>query len=167
MVICFPCAPVPGAYFFANWDLLYRWTLRTFLVSARKEPKEADLRGASSKCAPLGIPSRIAIQHSKMYRFLNAFILQTCKLAPQSPLKIGTFSAGGGQKRREWGPGEVVLRAANLNRSLAGGKRSAIPVFARNASPRTISLVTFLFGHKKVTPIVRTTNCNLKDPKTH
>ena len=47
----------------------------------------------------------------------------------------------------------VVLRAANQNRSIAGGKRSAIPVFARNASPRTTSLVTFLFGHKKVTLI--------------
>ena len=32
--------------------------------------------------------------------------------------------------------------------------------FARNASPRTTSLVTFLFGHKKVTPIVRAINCN-------
>ena len=27
----------------------------------------------------------------------------------------------------------VVLRAANLNRSLAGGKRSIIPAFARSA----------------------------------
>ena len=30
-----------------------------FLVSSRKGPKEADLRGATSKCAPLSIPRRI------------------------------------------------------------------------------------------------------------
>ena len=51
--------------------------------------------------------------------------------------------------RREWGPGEVVLRAANQNRSIAGGNRSIIYAFARNASPRTISLVTFLFGSQE------------------
>ena len=75
---------------------------------------------------PLLSPRRIAIQHSKMFRFLNAFILQTCKFTPQNLLKIGTFSVGGGQKRREWGPGRVVLRAANQNRSLAGGKRTLV-----------------------------------------
>ena len=54
--------------------------------------------------------------------------------------------------------GEVVLRAANQNGSLASGKRSIISTFARNASPRTTSLVTFLFGNKKVTPVISSTN---------
>ena len=69
----------------------------TFLSLNKKVTKEVSLRGASSKCAPLGIPRRIAIQHSKMFRFLNAFIGQTCKSALQSPLKIGTFSVDGGR----------------------------------------------------------------------
>ena len=124
--------------FISNFSLSFRLILRTFLVSARKVPKEADLRGASSKCAPLGIPSRIAIQHSKMFRFLNACILQTCKFVPQSPLKIGTFSVGGGQRGGSGVRGEGA--------------------FARNASPRTTSLVTFLFGHKKVTHIFSAIN---------
>ena len=68
-----------------------------FLFRQERCPKEADLRGATGKCAPLGIPRRIAIQHSKMFRFLNACILQSFKSAPQSPLKIGTFSVGGGR----------------------------------------------------------------------
>jgi len=61
-----------------------------------------------------------------MFRFLNACIQQICKIAPQSPLKIGTFSAGGGRCGGSGVRGEVVLRAANQNRSLAGGKRSII-----------------------------------------
>jgi len=92
------------------------------------------LRGAP----PLTIPRRIAIQHSKMFRFLNAYIQQICRFAPQSPLKIGTFSVGGGQKRRVGYIGEDAL--------------------ARSASPMPISLVTFLFGHKKVTPTVSSPN---------
>ena len=69
---------------------------------APKKPSKGALR---ANRAPFTIPRRIAIQHSKMFRFLNACILQTYRFAPQSPLKIGTFSVGGGQKRREWGPG--------------------------------------------------------------
>ena len=68
-----------------------------------------------------------------MFRFLNACILQIYRFAPQSPLKIGTFSVGGGLRGGSGVRGEDA--------------------FARNASPRTTSLVTFLFGHKKVTPI--------------
>jgi len=73
-----------------------------------------------------------------MFRFLNAYIQKICKTAPQSPLKIGTFSVGGGQKRRVGYIGEDAL--------------------VRSASPMPISLVTFLFGDKKVTFIDGATN---------
>jgi len=123
--------------------------VRPFLVSARKGPKEADLRGATHKCAPLGIPSRIAVQHSKMFRFLNAFILQTYRFTPQSPLKIGTFSAGGGQSggsgvRGEWCSAQRI-QIGRLPVAIAP-KFLHLPVTPR---PRTISLVTFLFGSQE------------------
>ncbi|MEF2837380.1 MAG: hypothetical protein U0N82_06615, partial [Oscillospiraceae bacterium] len=45
----------------------------TFLVSARKVPKEADLRGHYEKACPLKKPlRRLASQRPKMFRFLNA-----------------------------------------------------------------------------------------------
>jgi len=43
----------------------------------------------------------------------------------------------------------------------AGVGSGARMLLARNASPRTTSLVTFLFGHKKVTPIGCPINSNL------
>ena len=77
------------------------------MIRQERCPKEADIGEAlrANAPSPMYLTRRIAIQHSKMFRFLNACILQTYKFAPQSPLKIGTFSVGGGQKRREWGPG--------------------------------------------------------------
>ena len=106
-------------------------------------PKEADIGEAlrANAPSPMYLSSRIADQHSKMSRFLNAYILKTCKFSPQSPLKIGTFSVGGGLRGGSGVRGEDA--------------------FARNASPRTTSLVTFLFGYKKVTPVDRLLNCNL------
>ena len=67
-----------------------------FLIRQEKDQKKPSKGALRANRAPFTIPRRIAIQHSKMFRFLNAFILQNCKSAPQSPLKIGTFSVGGG-----------------------------------------------------------------------
>ena len=67
-----------------------------FSCFGKKSTKRSRAKGRYGKCAPFAIPRRIAIQHSKMSRFLNAYTIQTCRLAPQSPLKIGTFSVGGG-----------------------------------------------------------------------
>ena len=99
-----------------------------FLFRQERCPKEADIGEAlrANAPSPMYLTRRIAIQHSKMFRFLNACILQSCKFVPQSPLKIGTFSVGGGLCGGSGVRGEVVLRAANLNRPLAGGKRSTI-----------------------------------------
>ena len=44
----------------------------------------------------------------------------------------------------------------------AGVGSGARMLLARNASPRTTSLVTFLFGNKKVTSASRSLNCNLQ-----
>ena len=63
------------------------------------------------------------------------------RFVPQSPLKIGTFSVGGGR--------------------CGGSGVRGEDAFARNASPRTTSLVTFLFGHKKVTSPIGSINPNL------
>jgi len=54
----------------------------------------------------------------------------------------------------------VVLRAANQNRSIAGGNRSTISGFGARERDiqqplELISLVTFLFSDKKVTPIIK------------
>ena len=67
-----------------------------FLIRQEKDQKKPSKGALRANRAPFTIPRRVAIQHSKMFRFLNAFILQNCKSAPQSLLKIGTFSVGGG-----------------------------------------------------------------------
>jgi hypothetical protein len=67
-----------------------------FLFRQEKGQKKPSKGALRANRAPFTIPRRIAIQHSKMFRFLNAYILQICKLALRSPLKIGTFSVGGG-----------------------------------------------------------------------
>jgi len=68
-----------------------------FLFRQEKDEKKPSKGALRANRAPFANPSRIAGQHPKMFRFLNASIVQTCKSAPQSPLKIGTFSAGGGR----------------------------------------------------------------------
>ena len=85
--------------------------LCSFLVPARKEPKESGIRGVHGalprgKCTPLCISRRIAVARCKTHR----------------------FPAG-----REGFLGEGA--------------------FLYSASPTPISLVTFLFGNKKVTII--------------
>ena len=69
-----------------------------FSCFGKKRAKEADIGEAlrANAPSPMYLSSRIAIQHSKMFRFLNASLLQTYKSALQSPLKIGTFSVDGG-----------------------------------------------------------------------
>ena len=66
-----------------------------FLFRQEKSQKKPSKGALRANRAPFTILRRIANQHSKMFRFLNAFIVQACKFSPQSPLKIGTFSAGG------------------------------------------------------------------------
>ena len=73
-----------------------------FLFRQEKYQKKPSKGALRANRAPFANPRRIAIQHSKMFRFLNAFMVQICKSAPQSPLKIGTFSADGDQ-RGGWG----------------------------------------------------------------
>ena len=116
-------------------------------------------RGATCKCALSYVPLQPHRQPAfKNVPIFERFHFANLKVCSAEPTENRNIFSGRWLTRREWGPGEVVLRAANQNRSIAGGNRSIIYAFARNASPRTISLVTFLFGHKKVTPIVRTIN---------
>ena len=150
---------------FSNFSLAMSCT---FLVSARKVPQRSrHRRGASSKCALSYVPHpphrHPAFKNVPIFERLHSANLQVCTVEPAENRNI--FS-GRWLTRREWGPGRVVLRAANPNRSLAGGKRSAISAFARNASPRTTSLVSFLFGHKKVTSCIGSINSNLNN-KSH
>ena len=71
-----------------------------------------------------------------MFRFLNAYLLQTCKFPLQSPLKIGTFSVGGGLRGGSGVRGEVVLRAANQNRSIASGNRTLVSTRVERLRPQ-------------------------------
>ena len=81
-----------------------------FSCFGKKSTKISRPKGRYEPIAPpLGIPRRIAIQHSKMFRFLNAYIQQICKTASQSPLKIGTFSVGGGRCGGSGGRGEDAI----------------------------------------------------------
>jgi len=67
-----------------------------FLIRQEKYQKKPRKGALRADRAPFTIPRRIAIQCSKMFRFLNTCIVQDWKFALQRPLKIGTFSAGGG-----------------------------------------------------------------------
>ena len=58
---------------------------------AKKSTKRRRLKGTLRKCAPFGIPRRIAIQHSKMFRFLNAYNSKCRKFSLCRLPKIGTF----------------------------------------------------------------------------
>jgi len=109
----------------------------TFLVSARTVPQRSrHRRGASCKCAlsyvPLQPHRRPAFKNVPIFERFHFADLQVYSAEPTENRNI--FS-GRWSKRREWGPGRVVLRAANPNRTIAGGNRSKIPAFARNASP--------------------------------
>ena len=124
-----------------NWSLSMSCT---FLVSARKVPQRSrHRRGASSKCALSYVPHpphrHPAFKNVPIFERLHSANLQVCTVEPAENRNI--FSG-------RWS-------------NAAGVGSGASGAFARNASPRTTSLVTFLFGHKKVTPIDRSPNCNL------
>ena len=88
-------------------------------------------RGASDKCAlsyvPLQPHRHPAFKNVPIFERLHIANPQVC--SAESAENRNIFS-GRQALRREWGPGRVVH-------------------FARNASPRTTSLVTFLFGSQE------------------
>jgi len=79
-------------------DLL---SFRTFLVSARKVPQRSRVKGRFAQMRPLYNPPPHRHPAFKNVPIFERFHAANLKSAPQSPLKIGTFSVGGGQKRRE------------------------------------------------------------------
>ena len=85
-----------------------------FLVRQEKGQKKPRKGALRANRAPFTIRRRIANQHSKMFRFLNAFIMQDCEFIPQSPLKIGTFSVGGGYSGGSGVRGEGAIGSERL-----------------------------------------------------
>ena len=80
-------------------------TIRPFLVSARKGPKEADLRGATGKSRPLRYPPphrHPAFKNVPIFERLHSTKLQVYSAEPAENRDI--FS-GRWSLRREWGPG--------------------------------------------------------------
>ena len=146
---------------------IYR-SFAPFLFRQERCPKEADIGEAlrANAPSPMYLTRRIAIQHSKMFRFLNACILQIYRLALQSPLKIGTFSVGGDLRGGSGVRGECCSAQRIRIVRLPVASAPLFLLLARNASPRTTSLVTFLFGHKKVTSCIGSINSNLNN-KSH
>ena len=111
----------------------------TFLVSARKVPQRSRPKGRFEQMRPLRYPPphrHPAFKNVPIFERLHSANLQVSTAEPAENRDI--FSG-------RWSKAAGVGSGARMR-------------FARNASPRTTSLVTFLFGHKKVTPIVRTTN---------
>ena len=105
----------------------------TFLVSARKVPQRSRLKEALRANAPslrIHPPHRHpAFKNVPIFERLRFTNLKVCSAEPAENRDI--FSG-------RWSKAAGVGSGARMR-------------FARNASPRTISLVTFLFGHKKVT----------------
>jgi len=89
----------------SNFSLSICYFFRTFLVSARKVPQRSRVKGRFAQMRPLYNPPPHRHPAFKNVPIFERFHAANLKSAPQSPLKIGTFSVGGGQKRREWGPG--------------------------------------------------------------
>ena len=101
-----------------------------FSWSPRKVPKEGDSRGHSEKACPLENPlRRLASQHPKMFRFLDAYNSKIGKLSLCRHPKIGTFSGVG------WSCGGGFLRGR---------------IFVAPLKP--LSLVTFLAAKKVTSP---------------
>ena len=120
-----------------------------FSCFGKKSTKRSRPKGRYGQMRPLYNPPphrHPAFKNVPIFERLHSANLQVCTVGSAENRNI--FS-GRWFTRREWGPGRVVLRAANPNRSLAGGKRSAISAFARNASPRTASFGPFLAETRK------------------
>ena len=114
---------IMNAYLFAKENVC------PFLASPRKGPKEGALGGHSEKACPPKYPlRRFADRCPKMSRFLNTYRSKARKLSHGRRPKIGTFSGVG------WRCGGGFLR----------GRLFEAPL-------KPTSLVTFLFGNKKVT----------------
>ena len=114
----------------------------TFLVSARKVPQRSRVKGRYGQMRPLYNPPphrHPAFKNVPIFERLHFTNLKVCSAEPAENRDI--FSG-------RWPKAAGVGSGARMR-------------FARNASPRTISLVTFLFGHKKVTLIDCPINCNL------
>ena len=116
----------------------------TFLVSARKVPQRSrHRRGATSKCALSYVPHpphrRPAFKNVPIFERLRFTNLKVCSAEPAENRDI--FSG-------RWSKAAGVGSGARM-------------LLARNASPRTTSLVTFLFGDKKVTSPIGSINSNL------
>jgi len=137
--------------------------LRTFLVSSRKVPQRSRLKEALRANAPslrIHPPHRHpAFKNVPIFERLLSANLQVCSAEPAENRNIfsGRWSnaAGVGSGAR-WCSAQRIriirLPVASAQKFMR---------FARNASPRTTSLVTFLFGHKKVTSAVGSINSNL------
>ena len=99
----------------------------SFLVPARKEPKEAVIGGGFSQSRPLlcTSPPKL-IRPVEFIRIPQMFRFAVCRVDRLSSVRRGRGFLGGG-------------RTCARERALA-------------PSPKPISLVTFLFGNKKVTP---------------
>ena len=170
----------------ANWCLSIHCILFAFLVSARKAPKEADIKGAECRAPARQIrpfmksPAAFPIHRStltyilsmaKMFRFLpcRASTDKNGRAGRAEPLpQIGRETCNPRTLRccadAKCGPGGVHRRGCCraqrifLYNDCRGNHTSPNRLWcgslpADSASPMTISLVTFLFGYKKVTPI--------------
>ena len=106
-----------------------------FLLRQEKYQKKATQGDIPKRHVPLRNPcARIASQRPKMFRFLNAYSSKSCRFYHGRRPKIGTFSGVGW--RCGWG--------------FQRGRIFVAPLWPT-------SLVTFLFGDKKVTlPHLRT-----------
>ena len=90
----------------------------TFLSPNKKVTKEVGQRGATSKSAPFGNPSRIANRHPKMFRFSGVYREKTCKFLSCKRSKIGTFLNAGWRGGGGIFKGGAFARSAPLNRLL-------------------------------------------------
>jgi len=125
----------------SNYSLSICWFFAPFLFRQERCPKEADLRGATGQSRPLRYPPphrHPAFKNVPIFERFHSANLQVCSVEPAENRNI--FSG-------RWSKAAGVGSGARMR-------------FARNASPRTTSLVTFLFGHKKVTSAIGSINSN-------
>ena len=86
---------MPVVVYFAEIDTFLQGNV-LFLLRQEKDQKKAT-KGALRKCAPVGIPRRIANRLPKMFRFSKGYRVQGCNILSCKRSKIGTFLDAGHQ----------------------------------------------------------------------
>ena len=119
-----------------------------FSCFGKKSTKRSRAKGRYGQMRPLYNPPPHRHPAFKNVPIFERFHLTSLQVYTAEPAENRDIFSGRWSKAAGVGPGARMR-------------------FARNASPRTTSLVTFLFGHKKVTPIVRAINCNLERQAVH